>query len=154
MKTIVTNMVRGKERKKIYAKLNRDICKRYIYIYIYIYKRLTARGKEQSGKGNKGIIVEKYNRFNKIKKYKKEKRNKETGEERKKGEGGRKTPQNYERPMQRQRCIATTKSVTDYTHSVQFSRSVVSNTLQPHEPQHARHPCPSPTLKVHQTHVH
>ena len=33
--------------------------------------------------------------------------------------------------------------------SVQFSRSVVSNSLRPHEPQHARPPCPSPTPKVH-----
>ena len=32
--------------------------------------------------------------------------------------------------------------------SVQFSRSVVSNSLQPHEPQHARPPCPSPTARV------
>ena len=30
--------------------------------------------------------------------------------------------------------------------SVQFSRSVVSDSLQPHESQHARPPCPSPTL--------
>ena len=33
--------------------------------------------------------------------------------------------------------------------SVHFSRSVVSNSLQSHEPQHARPPCPSPTLRVH-----
>ena len=33
--------------------------------------------------------------------------------------------------------------------SVQFSHSVVSDTLQPHEPQHARPPCPSPTPGVH-----
>ena len=33
--------------------------------------------------------------------------------------------------------------------SVQFSRSVVSNSLRPHEPQHARAPCPSPTPGVH-----
>ena len=32
--------------------------------------------------------------------------------------------------------------------SVQFSRSVVSNTLWPHESQHARPPCPSPTPGV------
>ena len=32
--------------------------------------------------------------------------------------------------------------------SVQFSRSVVSNSLRPHEPQHARPPCPSPTPGV------
>ena len=31
----------------------------------------------------------------------------------------------------------------------QFSRSVVSNSLRPHEPQHARPPCPSPTPGVH-----
>ena len=33
--------------------------------------------------------------------------------------------------------------------SVQFSRSVVSNSLQPHESQHDRPPCPSPTPGVH-----
>ena len=33
--------------------------------------------------------------------------------------------------------------------SVQFSRSIVSNSLRPHELQHARPPCPSPTPKVH-----
>ena len=32
--------------------------------------------------------------------------------------------------------------------SVQFSRSVMSNTLRPHESQHARPPCPSPTPGV------
>ena len=32
--------------------------------------------------------------------------------------------------------------------SVQFSHSVVSDSLQPHEFQHARPPCPSPTLGV------
>ena len=33
--------------------------------------------------------------------------------------------------------------------SVQFSRSVVSDSLQPRESQHARPPCPSPTPGVH-----
>ena len=33
--------------------------------------------------------------------------------------------------------------------SVQFSRSVVSDSLWPHESQHARPPCPLPTLGVH-----
>ena len=32
--------------------------------------------------------------------------------------------------------------------SVQFSRSVVSNSLQPHASQHTRPPCPSPTPRV------
>ena len=31
----------------------------------------------------------------------------------------------------------------------QFSRSVMSDSLQPHESQHARPPCPSPTPGVH-----
>ena len=33
----------------------------------------------------------------------------------------------------------------DFGSSVQFSRSVVSNSLQPHGLQHTRPPCPSPT---------
>ena len=36
---------------------------------------------------------------------------------------------------------------TSYQFS-QFSRSVVSDSLQPHESQHARPPCPSPTPRV------
>ena len=36
-----------------------------------------------------------------------------------------------------------------YFTSVQFSRSVVSDSLRPHELQHARPPCPSPTPRVH-----
>ena len=35
------------------------------------------------------------------------------------------------------------------TASVQFSRSVMSNSLWPHEPQHTRPPCSSPTPGVH-----
>ena len=38
--------------------------------------------------------------------------------------------------------------------SVQFSHSVMSNSLRPHESQHTRPPCPSPTLEFTQTHVH
>ena len=33
--------------------------------------------------------------------------------------------------------------------SVQFSRSVMSDSLRPHESQHARSPCPSPAPRVH-----
>ena len=33
--------------------------------------------------------------------------------------------------------------------SVQFSRSVLSDSLPPHESQHTRPPCPSPTPEVH-----
>ena len=36
-----------------------------------------------------------------------------------------------------------------YISSVQFSRSVMSDYLWPHEPQHARTPCSSPTPRVH-----
>ena len=39
------------------------------------------------------------------------------------------------------------KAMTNFS-SVQFSSSVVSNSLQPHEWQHARPPCPSPTPRV------
>ena len=38
--------------------------------------------------------------------------------------------------------------------SVQFSCSVVSYSLRPHESQNARPPCPSPTPEFTQTHVH
>ena len=41
-------------------------------------------------------------------------------------------------------------SFSMYISSVQFSHSVMSDSLQPHEPQHARPPCPSPTPRVHQ----
>ena len=37
----------------------------------------------------------------------------------------------------------------DVRVSVQFSHSVVSDSLRPHESQHARPPCPSPTPGVH-----
>ena len=33
--------------------------------------------------------------------------------------------------------------------SVQFSHSVMFDSLQPHELQHVRPPCPSPTLRIH-----
>ena len=48
-------------------------------------------------------------------------------------------------------CSVPNKSVWCYhlDSSVQFSRSVTSNSLRPHEPQHARPPCPSPTPGVH-----
>ena len=36
-----------------------------------------------------------------------------------------------------------------FIHSVQVSRSVVSDSLRPHELQHARPPCPPPTPRVH-----
>ena len=38
--------------------------------------------------------------------------------------------------------------INSFFSSVQFSHSVVSDSLQPHESQHARTPCPSPTPGV------
>ena len=40
------------------------------------------------------------------------------------------------------------RGTKDPTRKVQFSSSVVSDSLQPHEPQHARPPCPSPSAWV------
>ena len=50
--------------------------------------------------------------------------------------------------------ISTRASLVAHFSSVQFSHSVVSDALQPHELQHTRPPCPSPTPGVTQTHVH
>ena len=36
-----------------------------------------------------------------------------------------------------------------YVHSLLFTCSVMSDSSQPHGPQHARPPCPSPTPRVH-----
>ena len=43
----------------------------------------------------------------------------------------------------------TANSYNSKIHSVQFSHSVMSDSLWPHEPQHARPPCPSLTPGVH-----
>ena len=49
----------------------------------------------------------------------------------------------------------TMKTVRDFIFSsVQLSLSVMSDSLQPHESQHARPPCPSPTPEFTQTHIH
>ena len=45
--------------------------------------------------------------------------------------------------------VNETWSIHMMEYSVPFSRSVVSNSLRPHEPQHTRPPCPSPTPGVH-----
>ena len=47
------------------------------------------------------------------------------------------------------RFISTSFLDSIYMCSVQFSRSVVSDSLRPPESQHARPPCPSPTPGVH-----
>ena len=45
-------------------------------------------------------------------------------------------------------CIAYLTNGAQFS-SLQFSHSVVSDSLRPHELQHARPPCPSPTPGVH-----
>ena len=45
-------------------------------------------------------------------------------------------------------CVFFINNNDNSEYSVQFSRSVMSDSLQPHELQHARPPCPSPTLGV------
>ena len=45
-------------------------------------------------------------------------------------------------------CLLSYCNYTLTFSSVQFSRSVVSNSLRPHESQHARPPCLSPTPRV------
>ena len=45
--------------------------------------------------------------------------------------------------------IAAEWEINNSVQLVQFSRSVVSDSLRPHELQHARPPCPSPTPGVH-----
>ena len=45
-------------------------------------------------------------------------------------------------------CLPNDKGFQISLSSVQFSRSVVSNSLGPHGLQHARLPCPSPTPRV------
>ena len=46
-------------------------------------------------------------------------------------------------------CRRPSEGGCHYLHSVQFSRRVVSNSLQPHGLQHTRLPCPSPTPRAH-----
>ena len=45
-------------------------------------------------------------------------------------------------------CLSSQKCWKRFS-SVQFSRSVISNSLQPHESQDTWPPCPSPTPRVH-----
>ena len=45
--------------------------------------------------------------------------------------------------------ISYSRKLDSKFSSVQFSHPVVSDSLQPHESQHTRPPCPSPTPGVH-----
>ena len=53
MKTKLTNMLRGKERKNRYTKLNRGRWRRFVYI------KINCNGRRTIGKANKGVNVEK-----------------------------------------------------------------------------------------------
>ena len=46
-------------------------------------------------------------------------------------------------------CLITMLWMIHSKSSVQFSHSIISDSLRPHEFQHARPPCPSPTPGVH-----
>ena len=46
------------------------------------------------------------------------------------------------------KTLAPWQESYDQPSSVHFSHSVVSNSLRPHELQHSRPPCPSPTTRV------
>jgi len=52
------------------------------------------------------------------------------------------------KPLCKLRCLWWVTVLWTFS-SVQFSRSVVSDSLRPHESQHARPPCPPPTPGVH-----
>ena len=63
MKTNLTNMLRGKERKeRIDMQSQIEIDEEDLYTLKFNYK-----GKRTVGKANKGINAEKYNRFKKLK---------------------------------------------------------------------------------------
>ena len=81
-------------------------------------------------------------------KHKKKKKNRKTTYE--KGENIYKLCKQQRLNLQNTQTAHTTQQQKTQLKngSVQFSRSVVSNSLRPHEPQHTRPPCPSPTAGV------
>ena len=56
--------------------------------------------------------------------------------------------------LQCQSQVSDARFLSVLLTSVQFSRSVMSDSLWPHESKHARPPCPSPTPVFTQTHIH
>ena len=50
--------------------------------------------------------------------------------------------------------LAVQGTLKNLLSSVQFSPSVVSESLQPHGLQHTKLPCPSPTPRIAQTNIH
>ena len=60
--------------------------------------------------------------------------------------------ESYDQPRQhikKQRYYFANKGLSSQIRSDQISRSVMSDSLWPHESQHARPPCPSPTPRDH-----
>ena len=51
--------------------------------------------------------------------------------------------------LKKKACCYKSKGIVTITSSIQFSHSVVSESLRPHESQHPRPPCSSPTPGVH-----
>ena len=62
--------------------------------------------------------------------------------------GGSKSTADGDFSHEIKRILLLGTKVMTTLHSVQFSRSVVSDCLRPHELQHVRPPCPSPTPGV------
>ena len=124
----------------------------YIYIYIYMYTHICIYvcvciwGFSYSSVGNESACNA-------------EDLHSVPGSGRCPGEGNVNSLQNscLENLMDRGACRAIVHRVTRVGHdlatkpppSVQFSRSVVSDSFRPHEPQHAGPPCLSPTPRVH-----
>ena len=65
---------------------------------------------------------------------------------------GRKVMTNLDNILKSRNITLSTK--IHLVGSVQFSCSVLSDSLRPHEPHHTRPSCPSPNLESNQTHVH
>ena len=63
--------------------------------------------------------------------------------------GGSKITANGDCSHETKRHLLLGRKVMTNLSSLQSSYSVMSDSLQPHEPQHARPPCPSPTPGVH-----
>ena len=59
------------------------------------------------------------------------------------------SPHSSQLPLRSSLCCGFLHLNMTCTSSVQFSRSVVSDSLRPHESQHVRPPFPSPTPGVH-----
>ena len=59
----------------------------------------------------------------------------------------------FKKDTQEIRCNSQPQTLLSISISVQFSHSVVSDSLRPHESQHARRPCPSQTPRVYSIHA-